>query len=93
MKIALEVKFLNGTTQKAVAQFVDFIAFERAHNRSVAKFETELKLTDLAWMAWHVEKRNRRTTLEFDPWLETVEAVEVGEDAKIVPLESTQPTG
>jgi hypothetical protein len=48
---------------------------------------------DLAWLAWHCEKRNKVTALDFDPWLETVEEISAEGEEKIVPLESTQSTG
>ena len=51
MKIALELtSALDGKSRKIVAAFPDFIAFENKFNRSVAKFETELTLTDLAYL-------------------------------------------
>jgi len=94
MKINLEVTTLDNVTVKATAQFADFIAFETEKNRSVANFQTELKLTDLAWLAWHAQKRTKKTAMKFEEWIETVESVEVGTDsAVIVPLENPQPTG
>jgi len=94
MKINLEVTTLDSVTTKLTAQFADFIAFETEKNRSVANFQTELRLTDLAWLAWHAEKRTKKTALKFEEWIETVDSVEVGTDsAVIVPLESPQPTG
>jgi hypothetical protein len=93
MKIGLTVQYLAGESKKVNAQFADFIAFEREQNRSVVNFQTELKLTDLAWLAWHSEKRTKNTALDFDKWIETVDSVEVGGDGPIVPLESPQPTG
>jgi hypothetical protein len=94
MKINLEVKTLDSVTTKLTAQFADFIAFETEKNRSVANFQTELRLTDLAWLAWHAEKRTKRTAMKFEEWIETVESVEVGaESSAINPLESPQPTG
>jgi hypothetical protein len=94
MKINLEVTTLDNVTVKATAQFADFIAFETEKNRSVANFQTELKLTDLAWLAWNSQKRTKKTAMKFEEWIETVESVEVGTDsAVIVPLENPQPTG
>ena len=94
MKINLEVTALDGVTAKVTAQFADFIAFEGEKNRSVANFQTELRLTDLAWLAWHATKRKKKTAMKFEEWLETVDSVEVGTDsAVIVPLENPQPTG
>ncbi len=94
MKINLEVTTLDSVTVKVTAQFADFIAFETEKNRSVANFQTELRLTDLAWLAWHAPKRTKNTAMKFEEWIETVESVEVGTDsAVIVPLENPQPTG
>lgn len=81
MKIALRVKYLNGETKDCDAVFADFVAFERAWQRSVARFESEIRLTDLAWLAWSAETRSKSTTLKFDPeWIATVEMVEMRVD-------------
>ncbi len=94
MKINLEVTTLDAVTTKVTAQFADFIAFETEKNRSVANFQTELRLTDLAWLAWHATKRTKNTAMKFEEWIETIECVVVGTDsAVIVPLENPQPTG
>ena len=94
MKINLEVTELDGVVSKVSAQFADFIAFEGEKNRSVANFQTELRLTDLAWLAWHATKRTKKTAMKFEEWIETVESVEVGaESSAINPLEKTPLTG
>lgn len=83
MKIELKVKFINGQTADVDAMFPDFIAFEKERRRSVVKLEADMQLTDLAWLAWHSEKRRGSTTLKFEPdWVSTVEAVEVRDDPK-----------
>jgi hypothetical protein len=83
MKIELKVKFINGQTANVDAMFPDFIAFEKERRRSVVKLEADMQLTDLAWLAWHSEKRRGSTTLKFEPdWVSTVEAVEVRDDPK-----------
>lgn len=88
MKIPLRITFNNGQVHEADAVFPDFVAFERTWNRSVAKLENELRLTDLAWLAWHSEKRRGLTTDQFDPnWINTVELVEPREE-EIVGVES-----
>lgn len=84
MKIALKVTFNNGETAQADAVFADFVAFERTWNRSIAKLEDELRLTDIAWLAWHSEKRRQKTTDAFDPtWLNGVETVEVFDNDEV----------
>ena len=81
MRIALDVTFCDGTKQKVEAVFADFILFEKQWNRSVAKFEQELKLTDLAWLAWASMRRQNLTTKSFDPdFIQTVEDISIADD-------------
>lgn len=91
MKMTLKVTFSDGKESQVTAKFADFVSFERVWQRSVAKFESDLRLTDLAWLAWSAETRAGNTSKKFDPdWLETVETVEpiADEAGKPVPLES-----
>lgn len=103
MKIEMTVTFVDGTKEDVDAVFADFVGFERTWQRSVAKFEQELRLTDLAWLAWSALTHRNKTKLKFDPdWIATVENVGVREDSES-PLDSsttsnsdlakTQPTG
>lgn len=94
MKIGMTVEYNDGKKEHVEAVFADFVAFERTWNRSVTRFESELRLTDLAWLAWHSEKRNKKTAAQFDPdWIETVAAIDLGDDGDdTFPLEQTQPT-
>jgi hypothetical protein len=81
MKIEMTVEYNDATTKDVDAVFADFVAFERTWNRSVTKFEQELRLTDLAWLAWHSEKRNKQTQMPFDPdWIGLVTAISVREN-------------
>lgn len=83
MKMAMTVKTNDGTEKVIQAQFADFVAFERTWNRSVSNFATELRLTDIAWLAWKSETRNKNTTMAFDPeWLNTVDTIEVVDDSE-----------
>ena len=94
MKLGLHVHGADGKKRLAIIQFADFVKFEETHNISMAKVEAEMKVRDLAWLAWHSEKRNKVTALDFDAWLETVEQITAAEgEQAIVPLESSQPTG
>ncbi|CAB5229656.1 hypothetical protein UFOVP1566_10 [uncultured Caudovirales phage] len=95
MKIQLTVTYTDGETQDVEAVFADFVAFERVWSRSVARFEQEIRLTDLAWLAWSAETRAGRTFKKFDPeWIATVEDVATtGIEEGGSPLETTQPTG
>lgn len=95
MKIQLTVTYTDGETQDVEAVFADFVAFERVWSRSVARFEQEIRLTDLAWLAWSAETRAGRTYKKFDPdWIATVEDVATtGIEEGGSPLATTQPTG
>jgi hypothetical protein len=94
MKLGLTVHGTDGKKRLAVVAFADFVKYEEIHDKSMAKVEAEMKVRDLAWLAWHSERRNKVTALEFDAWLDTVEEISAGEgEDKIVPLESSQPTG
>ena len=94
MKLGLTVHGTDGKKRLAVVAFAAFVKYEETHNVSMAKVEAEMKVRDLAWLAWHCEKRNKVTALDFDAWLETVEEIGAAEgEERIVPLESTQPTG
>lgn len=96
MKIALRVtSALDQSERTIMASFADFIAFEKKFSKSVAKFEAELTLTDLAYLAWHSEHRQKRTGLDFDSWINQIESLELGDqaDAVIVPLETSQRIG
>ena len=96
MKIALSLtSALDGKQRTIFAAFPDFIAFENKYNRSVAKFEAELTLTDLAYLGWHAEHRLKKTGLDFESWCVEIESLSLGDanDGVIVPLEISQPIG
>jgi hypothetical protein len=82
MKIALQVEYLDGTTEPVEAVFADFVGFERTWQRSVVKFEQEMRLTDLAWLAWSALTHRNKTKLKFDPdWIATVAQVLPADDS------------
>jgi hypothetical protein len=77
MKMEMRIICNDGSTKDCTAIFADFVAFERTWNRSVTKFETELRLTDIAWLAWKTQIRCKNTQEQFDIWLESVETIDV----------------
>jgi hypothetical protein len=93
MKIGLIVEYENGTRETVEARFADFVSFERTWQRSVARFEHEIRLTDLAWLAWSSLTRANKTDKKFDPdWINTVANVEMADtEPEPGPLEITQP--
>jgi hypothetical protein len=88
MKMQMCIIFNDATKKDCEAIFADFVAFERTWNRSVTKFETELRLTDIAWLAWKTQIRCKNTQEQFDIWLENVETIDVvAEDVPDLPAE------
>jgi hypothetical protein len=95
MKITIAVTSLsNDEKRNVVAEFADFIAWETAFDKSLGKFEVDMKLRDLTWLAWHSEHRKKTTSLLFEEWLNDVALIEpVLNGDVIVPLESNQHIG
>jgi hypothetical protein len=94
MKLAMQVTLSSGVKENITAHFADFIAFEGEKNRPITNLQSEVKLSDLAWLAWHSLKRRNQVKVSFTEWVETVESLEVAtEESVIVPLENNQPTG
>lgn len=80
--INLHVQFIDGSSEECVAIAADLIAFESHFDLSVARLESELRLTHLFFIAWHVLKRTKRTEETFDAWVEKVSIVTQGEAKK-----------
>lgn len=92
MKLTMTVTYNDQATEQVTATLPDLCAFEDHFSRSVARFEIEMRLTDIAWLAWHRLKRSGKAGDDFTAWLDGVESV-LPEADKIVPLESPAPTG
>jgi hypothetical protein len=75
MRINLRVEFIDGNPKDVTCSAKDLVAFEEKYSRSVARFEQEMRLTDLLWLAWHSENRTKATTKDFDSWLDDVESI------------------
>ena len=93
MRLTLRVTTLDGSAVDTDAKTADLVAFEERFNRSVARLEAELRLTDVCWLAWRSLTRQGKTTAEFGAWLETIDGVElVDGEASPAPLEPTPST-
>lgn len=75
MKMILRVEYNDGKTQDVTCSAKDFVAFEDKFQRSVARFEQELRLTDLLWLSWHSLHRQSIIAKDFDSWLDNVDGV------------------
>jgi hypothetical protein len=88
MKMQMTVTYADGTGADLTVSAPDLVAFEREFDRSVARFESEIKFTDICWLAWHKLHRDKKAG-EFDAWLETLDSVEITESGEPVPLDKT----
>jgi len=93
MQIRMTVTPKKGETHDAIAEPQDLIAFEREFSKSVAKFQENIFLTDLFWLAWHVEKRSKNTGLDFDEWVASIDDIGVAEEQEVAPLVPPPPIG
>jgi hypothetical protein len=92
MRIELNVTYTDGSGADVSVSAPDFVAFEREFDRSVAKFASEVRFTDICWLAWYRLNKNGNGQ-DFDTWIEKVENVEIGASDDIVPLEkAAQPS-
>jgi|TARA_R110000868_G_C10470471_1_gene728288 hypothetical protein len=73
IRLEIGIVYTGGASVEALAGPADLVAFEAEYSRSVAKFETELRITDILFLAWHSIKRKKQTDLPFAEWLDTVE--------------------
>ena len=75
----LRVELNDGSIEEVTCGARDFVAFEEKYERSVARFEQELKLTDLLFIAWHALTRQKKTSKDFNAWLDDVDSIEPSE--------------
>jgi hypothetical protein len=73
--INLRIEFIDGSSCEVTAIAADLIAFESKFDLSVARLETEIRLTHLFFLAYNVQKRTGVTTDEFEKWAESVSMV------------------
>jgi hypothetical protein len=73
--INLRVTFIDGTDTTVIAVAADLIAFETKFDLSIVKLESEIRLTHMFFLAWHVLKRTNQTEEDFEKWAESVSAV------------------
>lgn len=95
MRLPLHVQYEDGSGVDVVASAPDLIAFERHFDKSMAVFSEQVRIEYMLWLTWTALKRKSLVTADFDPWSETVAAIEFGDtlEADLAPLESTQPIG
>ena len=75
MRINLAIEQTDGTKLDVTASAIDLVRVEERYDISVAKLEKEMKLTHLLFLAHSSLKRQKKTDLEFEAWVETIESV------------------
>jgi hypothetical protein len=83
MKLTLQIKFLDGTTNDVVVSASDMVAFEEKFNLSIAKLD-EARISWLLFLAWHSEKRRKVTDKPYEEWIDLVETIGATEDPKAI---------
>jgi hypothetical protein len=91
MKMNAKVEYADGSGVDIIISAPDFVAFETKYDRSVAKFATEIKFTDICWLAWHRLNRDKKVG-NFEDWLEGIDGVILEETEEIIPLDKTAHT-
>lgn len=79
MKINLRVSFNDETVVEVSATARDLVAFEEKFNKPVTSLETDFRITDMLWIAWHWLNRTQKTTKQFEEWCDDVNAIESSE--------------
>lgn len=81
MKINLRVQLNNDKEVMVYATARDLVAFEDKFTKSVASLESDFRITDLLWIAWHWLSRTANTTLDFEEWCDTVDTIEASDES------------
>lgn len=93
IRFTIGLVYTDGSAVTTVAGPPDLVAFEAKFDRSVAKFETELRMTDILYLAWHSLKRKGKTDAEFDVWLDSVDDFSMEGATEVPPSETPVSTG
>lgn len=80
--IELKVSFIDGTEETVSCIAADLIAFEAKFDVSVARLESDVRITHLFFLAWNALKRAGKATEDFEKWAESVSAVNEGGSKK-----------
>jgi hypothetical protein len=81
MKLNLRVTYSDATEKEIHATARDLVAFEDKFTKSIAALETDFRITDLLWIAWHWLHRTKGTSLDFEEWCDTVELIASSEES------------
>lgn len=94
MRFPLRVTYTDGSVVDFVTSAADSVRFEEKYDRSIVALSNNARYTDMVFLAWAALRRLKRTDLDWDQWLDTVDEVTVGSgETDVVPLEMNPPIG
>ena len=84
MQIALTVEYVDGSEAEVTAKASDLIAFERHFDQPMTVFAdaAKMRIEWLLWLAWSTCTRQKLASDEFDVWVDSVSAINVGESGE-----------
>lgn len=77
MRAEISVTYSNNTTEQCEAIIPDFVAWERHTKRRTSDLAQGIGIEDIAYLAWHANKRTGNTSAPFDKWLENVTDLDI----------------
>jgi hypothetical protein len=81
MKVNLRVTYNDKKVEEVNATMRDLVAYEDKFTKSVVNIESDFRITDLLWIAWHWLERQEKTQKSFDEWCDDVDTIEASEES------------
>jgi hypothetical protein len=75
-QLTLRIELTDGTVIEVLSSASDLVKWEAYFNIGIDKLE---KVTHLLYLAWLAVLRLKKTTQEFDAWIDSVAKVEVAD--------------
>ena len=75
-QLSLRIELTDGTVIEVLSSASDLVKWEAYFNIGIDKLE---KVTHLLYLAWLATSRLKKTTQEFDTWIDSVAKVEVAD--------------
>jgi hypothetical protein len=75
-QLSLRIELTDGTVIEVLSSASDLVKWEAYFNIGIDKLE---KVTHLLYLAWLAVLRLKKTTQEFDAWIDSVAKVEVAD--------------
>ena len=75
-QLNLRIELTDGTVIEVLSSASDLVKWEAHFNLGIDKLE---KVTHLLYLAWLAVLRLKKTTQEFDTWIDSVAKVEVAD--------------